>query len=875
MKRRSLVFCLLLILPLSLIANSELPVKRTFTAEKLNTLPPVIDGVFDDQAWAGGQWTGNFTQQVPKEGEKPSKPSIVKIIYDESNLYVALFLYDNPELISRKFSPRDEFSGDITGIALDSYHNEKTAYEFNLSSAGQKIDIMHTGDGNYDFSWNAVWDGKTAVTDSGWGAEFRIPFSQLRYSNSDEHVFGLHIWRWIDRFKEESQWQLIPVNAPAGVHNFGILDGIQGIRTSRQAELLPYASMKYGHNAQNENPYVSDNSFVPNAGIDAKIGLSSNFTLDATINPDFGQVEADPAVLNLSAYETYFAEKRPFFLEGQEIFDFESEGNQLFYSRRIGAKPAYYPDVNDNEEYAHPELTTILGSAKISGRSANGLSLGILETVTGSEYGKAYSTKLNGSGSDTVNTRKILVEPLTNYFASRIKQELNNGNTIIGGSINSVIRKLENGPVDELNRQAQTAGFDFIQYFQKKNYYLKMNSMFSYLEGSPKAMTKIQESHIHRFQRPDALHIELDTTKTTLTGSSGLLEFARNGGKFRFGTNGSFWSPQLNINDIGFMPETDIIEQQNWVSYNQNQPKKHLRSYSFNLFNRNRWSFGKEHTATNFNLEGFFQLKNLWTLYFNTELVTNYTDTRILRGGQGLYSPGYGGFGVYTETNSSRRAFAEISYSHYLSLLKSLYDNISIGISYNPFDKFRLKANAYYEYKQFAYEFFDADFEDDPENIYLMASMDQKTLGMTFRAEYYIRPELSFQYYGNPLLSIVDYSDISRVDDPSAHAVEKRFYVFSENELSFDENENTYTANENNGKQYSFTNPDVIFGEFRSNFVMRYEYKLGSVFYLVWAHQQGKYDNEHATQMVKVGSDLLKESPNDVVMLKFSYWFNI
>jgi len=300
--------------------DSLLNNKRVYNSVNIGDLPlPKIDGLLDDEIWSLGEWQGDFTQQQPVGNVDGTEKTFVKVLYDHSSLFVAIICQDDePHLIRDIFDRRDELSGDMAGIAIDSYYDKKTAFEFTLSASGQKIDLKHLGDYLWDFNWNAVWDGATSKNDTSWVAEMRIPFSQIRYTNREEHVWGMHVWRWINRKQEEDQWQYIPLQAPAMVYLFGELKGVKNIRESRQVEFLPYVLSSI------EKP------------ADAKVGISSDYTLDLTINPDFGQVEADPSVLNLTSFETFYEEKRSFFLEGNEIFDFELDGDIPYYSMRIG-----------------------------------------------------------------------------------------------------------------------------------------------------------------------------------------------------------------------------------------------------------------------------------------------------------------------------------------------------------------------------------------------------------------------------------------------------------------------------------------------------------------------------------------------------------
>ncbi len=294
------------------LVNKYASIRRVYYATRTD-LKPKIDGKLNDECWKSiGTWDGDFIQQAPNQAQPPSQQTEIKILYDDKYLYVGIICHDNePEKISPILGRRDDFSGDIAGVAFDTYDDKQTAFEFDLTAAGQKLDLMHLGESRWDYNWNAVWDGKASVGDSAWYAEMRIPFTQLRFSNVNEHVWGMHVWRWIYRLQEESQWKLIPIDAPAMVYIFGELSGIKGIPYKRNFEVMPYIRGKYITNAENNNFF--------GAGVDGKVGLTSNFTLDYTINPDFGQVEADPSVLNLTSYEVFYDEKRPFFLEGNNI----------------------------------------------------------------------------------------------------------------------------------------------------------------------------------------------------------------------------------------------------------------------------------------------------------------------------------------------------------------------------------------------------------------------------------------------------------------------------------------------------------------------------------------------------------------------------
>ena len=409
---------------------------RIYNTVHLEGVPPAIDGRLDDAAWREGEWAGDYTQQIPTEGAEPSHPTEIKILYDEKNVYVAIRAYDDVEKAHRYPGRRDQFVGDIVGVCFDSYFDKRTGFEFDLTAGGSKIDLI-LGDEGWDTTWDAVWYGKVGTEKDAWTAEFRIPLSQLRYGSHEEQVWGLHAWRWISRNWEESQWNLIPRNNSGVMHNIGELHGIRNLPKNRRIEILPHVlgeldSARFTAENQRERT-IGDGS----AGLDAKVGLGSNFTLDATVNPDFGQVEADPSVINLTAYETFFEEKRPFFLEGKGILDFGlgDGGDILYYSRRIGAPPALFPDLGEGEFTGSPPgATTILDALKVTGKTRDGLSLGIVQSLTSKE------TVGIASGGQS---RGQVVEPYTNYLAGRVHKDWNKGNTSLGGMVTSTRRWID------------------------------------------------------------------------------------------------------------------------------------------------------------------------------------------------------------------------------------------------------------------------------------------------------------------------------------------------------------------------------------------------------------------------------------------------
>lgn len=848
-----------------IICNDSIPLFRSYTATRTDKIPR-IDGVLKDSCWQEGLWASDFIQQQPFEGKPASYPTEIKILYNSSYLFIAVRCHDGePQKIRRILGARDVFMGDVTGIALDSYNNDKTAFEFNITAAGQKIDLKHKGNFEFDQNWNAVWDGKTGLEDSAWTAEFRIPFSQLRYANLEEHTWGMHFWRWIDRKYEESQWKLIPVNAPAMVYLFGDLNGISNIRSSRQIELLPYGLIKYAPVQQAyRNPFGNTRVLYPSIGFDAKLGLSSNFTIDATINPDFGQVEADPSVLNLTAFETFYEEKRPFFLEGNEIFDFNLDDDRVFYSRRIGQAPAFVPDIGPENYRNIPENSTILGAAKISGKTSGGLSVGIIESITAGEYGSIHTPA--GRIIDT------LVHPLTNFSVIRVIQEKNSANTIFGG-IFTTSKKFtsESRILSAANNEAYTGGLDFEQYFDNKNWFISGKAMMSYLSGSKEAIRNIQSSPVHLYQRPEADYLDFDTTATSIMGTGGHLTGGKKGGKWRLQEKIKWRSPGFDLNNIGYLRQADIIGQVTEISYLENKPRKYSRNYSVSFSQSASTSFGGElvNAGTSINLENTFN--NLWYFQFNWNYNFPWLETRELRGGPGLWMNARQEFASHIASNATKNfAFSACihyqRYSHEDS--RQLFGHLDF--TWLPVRRFKLVPYVYFSDFINEYQYI-GTFGPD----YLMGRMKQKTLEFTFRAEFFITPEISLQYYGSPYFSVGRISRFYYVSQAGAKNTSERFTTIPDDEImALPDNQFNIPSSEP-GIYHTLTNPDFSFAQFRSNFVFRWEYKLGSMVYFVWSNNRNFSDNIPVPVLSDSFEHLTGTVGKNIFLIKFNYWFSI
>ena len=632
-------------LVLCTLAGTAFPLQDSVTRKtyqaKFTSSPPVIDGSIDDDTWQTGEWQGGFTQYEPRNGAASSQKTEFMLLYDNNNIYVAFKAYDrNADSIVRRISRRDNGEGDFVGVAFDSYHDMQTGFAFITNAAGVKNDFIWSQDGRTeDDTWDPIWFTGAKIYDWGWAAEMRIPLTQLRFRISDEGVWGLEAFRRIFRNQETSVWQFIDRNASGMVHNFGTLTGLTGIKPRKQADITPFAvGSLETFESEDGNPFATGRTWKYNAGLDAKFGLTNNMTLDLTVNPDFGQVEADPSEVNLTAYETFFEEKRPFFIEGNNITSFRTglgDGDlgfdNLFYSRRIGRSPHLSADTEDNEYARMPRATPILGAAKLTGKTTDGLSIGIVEAIAAE--GRAEIDSLGERSWQTV-------EPLTNYLVSRVMKDFGGGRTIIGGAFTNTHRFLDNTGIDGLVRNANTAGIDFTRYFgEERDWFITAAAGGSNLSGSKTAIEKIQRSSVHYFQRPDADYVEVDPERTSLNGIGGNVQAGKVGGHWNFMAFTYLKSPGLDFNDVGYLQSADGIISGLWSAYRFDKPFSIFRQIRPNANFWTGWDFGGTHLFTGGNLSIYVQFKNLWWTSIGGNYEGNSLSNNLLRGGPAMLYP--------------------------------------------------------------------------------------------------------------------------------------------------------------------------------------------------------------------------------------------
>jgi hypothetical protein len=691
---------------------------KTITAVRIKA-GTKIDGVLDEPFWKEAPRSGDFTQYQPDEGEPASESTFVRVAYDNEALYIGVEMYDSePDKIISRLTRRDRWvEGDVVHIMLDSHHDHQTAYCFSLFASGTQRDVYYYNDNWSDDTWDAVWEGGTQITDWGWTAEFKIPFHCLRFScGNGDPVWGFYASRGISRKNELDRWKHIPDSAPGFVSQFGHLEGLKGLLPPPRMELRPYVvSYAEREPASVTNPDGRD--YRGNIGFDAKYGITPALTLDATINPDFGQVEADQTVLNLSSYETWYPEKRPFFMEGNKIFETYFT---LFYSRRIGARPSVWFD--DADYYINrPTSTTILGAAKISGKTAGGTSVGILESVTQREITDYVD-------DDGVRRNEIIVEPEANFLVARVKQDIFK-NSDIGIMATSVSQK---------NRDPQyTGGADC-------NLRLK--------DGDYKVTGQVVGSKTG----PDE------------DGWGGMLLFEKSGGEsFRGSVRGEYRDRGLDLNRLGYLNRNDIREGWGWFQYRTTKERWIIKKTwnNLNLGASDNLSGVKLLRGGNFN--NAIELTNFWNLgmYAWTDFEKTYSDVET-RGGPPAPIPIGRSWQFWLETDSRKWWMIHVEteagdswdgkfneYALWLEFKPKSNIEFSVGPSYRK----HWGASRWLTYLE------DAEGNRTDE---IFGEQTLERLDTTIRGTVTFTKNLTLQLYAQPFFAAVDYKNFKKLVPP-------------------------------------------------------------------------------------------------------------
>ena len=843
-----------------------------------------LDGKLDDPAWATAQPMTLDVQRLPDEGKPATERTEIRATVGDGALYIGARMFDDdPAHIVRRLARRDDQpASDRLTIRLDSRHDKLTAFVFDVYPAGNKGDAAAGADGDEDSSWDPVWDVVTQVDSLGWTAEIRIPLSQLRYNRSSD-TWGIQVVRFIQRKQESDVLVLIPRADNETPARYATLSGMGGLPAPRRLEVTPYVSAhaEYAPVAAGD-PFHSASDYAGGAGADFKAGITSDLTLDATINPDFGQVEVDPAVVNLSAFETFFEEKRPFFVEGADLFSFgrlstfNSFGTPItFFSRRIGRRPqggitdpaAAFTDV--------PQQTTIAGAAKLTGKTPSGWSIALLDAVTPRETGR-YVTDAAGP------VLRQPVEPLTNYFASRVRRELNEGNTSIGMLVTAVNRSLGDTTLAATLRSAgYLGGVDLKHYWGKRNWALDASFASTLVKGSEGAIARVQRASARYYQRPDATHLDYDTTRTSLSGYALQLAVTKVGGG-HWGGNLAYQekSPGYETNDLGLTQTTGRRGVSSDLHYQDLRPGKLLRNWIVGVLSGNDWNYDGNHTTSYIGNIINFQLKNFWQVNYNLFHYFESADDQLTRGGPLARQP--------TNNNFNFSMFGDDRGVVTWGLHSSIFEDAAGSWSYNvgptvavqPSPAVRVRFEPSFMRMHMTSQFVQPVADPTATATYgtrtVFAELEQRELALETRVDWIFSPKLSLQLYVQPLISAGDYHGLKELAAPGTFTFSE--YGKDRGTVTQDAASGDYTVDPDAaGPAAPFTvpNPDFNFRSLRANLVLRWEYLPGSTLFLVW--QQGRED------MVPVGDfrfgrdfGAIWSAPSrNLLALKATYWLGM
>lgn len=857
---------LILLILFTVSITSNLFAEKIANSVRINGESPKIDGRLDDEAWKSAIMFDDFKVKEPIEGANPSEKIECKIMYDDNALYFSakMFRKDISKIRTSAFKRDNTFNAEKVMLILDPFLDKRTSFTFLLCASGSKSDYISTGDNEYnrDFTFDPVWEGATNIDAEGWTAEMRIPFSQLHFHNTDQQVWGMNINQYTPSSKEDVYWSMIGKNEAGWASKFGNLIGINGIKNGKRIEFLPYvaSSLISNPNVESDNPFIKKNQFGYNGGLDFKMGLGSNFTLNATINPDFGQVEADPAIVNLTEYEVEFAEKRPFFTEGQKFF--EGNGKALFYSRRVGGPPK---GSLSGDYVKVPQNTRILGALKLNGRTEGGFSFGAISAITNKEYGQSYSKYLGSS-------YEVQIEPLTYFNVIRAEQDLNANSSFVGIKLTGVERELCscNGLIDKISKRAYTASTDITLRLDSNNYELSAILGGSYIEGNKAAMINMQTSPIRYLQRFDSPY-KIDSLSNYLTGVGSVINFKKIGGKnWLWGTTNTLLSPYFELNDIGYMQSVDYLETNNYIKYRENTPNDYFYSLVWENYSINRWDFSGVNTKNLFGSNLTYFLPSRDNLFISWDHEFSAMSNNKTRGGVLMKKDISNSFVLGYETDWSKITKFILNFYGALYELGGREQNYTFGVTSRVSNgiEFNFTAKYYINFDTRQYvTTIDGDRPEVLNKRYIFANIAQNTLSTQFRINFTASPTLTFELYGEPFISNGVYSNYGELEYPRDNKL-----------ITYGKDKGTLIAKTNDGytvkdgnNEFNISNNNFNKLSFRSNFVIRWEWMLGSTLYFVW--QQSRFENQ-INQEFKANNifNSLSATGINSLALKISYW---
>ena len=847
-----------------------------------------VDGHLDEAAWAQADVATGFTQLRPAAGQPASEATEARVLYDGGAVYVGMRMSDSqPDQINTQLGRRDDgLESDWALVAFDSYYDRRTAFIFQVSAGGVLSDALLYNDVQEDDSWDAVWDAAVSRDEKGWTAEFRIPLSQLRFAASEgEQTWGLEFSRRHFRTNEQTFWAPIDPEANGVVSQFGTLTALRGLRAPRNLEVRPYAATNVTRAPGDpSDPFYNATDADPRVGLDLKYGLTGDLTLTATVNPDFGQVEADPAQVNLGGFELFFQERRPFFVEGLDVFNmqprrfFSNNRPDLLYTRRIGREPqrsSFVPasahDAAGDNGVVYtdaPQQSTILGAAKVSGRIGR-FSVGLLNATTANEYGRFQAFTQDGVA---VADDRALVEPLTNYLVGRTRGTF--GKTIVGGLLTSVVRDTGVPAISGMMPTTATvAGLDLERPFAS-DWLFTGQVAASAVTGSASAIADLQRAFPRAYQRPDADHLTFDPTRTSLSGLTAEANVLKTSGEHWVGgVHGSLTSPGFDANALGYQSRADYVSAGGVLVYQQNQAQGIVQRWSNNLFVGSAWNFGGDHLGLFGGGSANANFTNFWGANVNWNVGLRADNDRLTRGGPLARDPAevFLGLNAWSDDRKPVSGYAFVGFN--ADELGSVSVFPEVGVEVRPSASVSLSAGPELSVgtsaRQYVTAFDDPAAEATFGTRYVFGSLDATTVSMSTRANWTFTPNLTLQLYARPFVTRGRYTAFKELGQPGALNLAE--YGVDQGTATRNDDGSTTITPGDGGDAFTL-NRDFTVRSLQGNAVLRWEYRPGSTLFLVWQQQREGFQGDGAIRFGRDVGGLLTDPVTNVFLIKLSYW---
>ena len=856
-----------------------------------------LDGKLDEAVWQTAPIATGFLQAQPHEGQPATQRTEVRFAYDDAAIYVGARMYDDSGArgVQTRLVRRDaNADADYLEVIFDTYHDHIGRLFFTVNPSGVRGDANGLGGGGDD-SWDPVWEVKTAIDSLGWTAELRIPFSQLRYRSSDqEQTWGLQIWRQENRLNELSQWSFWHLNESGGAPRFGHLAGLVIQRAPGKAEILPYVVGRSTNIPVSDptDPFTKAHATDGRIGADARYLVTSNLTLSATVNPDFGQVEVDPAVVNLTAFETAFDEKRPFFVEGSSYFGFGGlscyfcsnvSSLSMFYSRRIGRAPQIdafaYGTATDTVNHVDvPDNSTIIGAAKLTGRTPSGWSIGTMDAITG---------RANATVQWMNNTRSnVTVQPFTNYFVGRVQKDFRDGATVVRAMATSVYHDLtDTVESNRLSKHAESFGLSSDMFFHKRDLHLMAQVAGTSVSGDSSEILRLQQSSARYFQRPDHGHganglltNSLDPSLTSLRGLGAYARFAKEQGDWLWELSTNVRTPGFENNDIAFLSQADYAYMGGNIFRQWTKPTRWFRQLYAIAGGQQKFNFDGDLIDRQGQLFGEIILPNYWDL--NTFYIhrASVLDDRLSRGGPVLRRPALNYWQASFTSDRRKSIMVQGSGSYDRSTDGKPDWSASFTIQLRPASNITLSLGPSYNYNSTSYQYvqtvadtFATAFSG---NRYVFADLVQHSVSMETRFNVTFTPNLTFELYVQPLIASGAYSGYKEFAAP--RSVKKLTYGQDIGTVAITPGSpNTITVDPDGaGPDTSFqiVDPSFTFRSLRGNAVLRWEYHPGATLFLVWTRESASSLYRGAIDFGPDARSLFQGPAQNIFLLKVNYW---